>query len=263
MLKRLILALLCVAALPGSVAAQDVIGAKAELERTRQLVAAGALPRTALEQAERASEKAELQARMRDYVRRDIGPAELDGMIAAATRLRELARDELDSVRLRVEAGALPANELAPARESLEAAEKQLELAESRGKLIRQLAEMASAETNLADLVEEELAFSFRGEGGFSDADLLSIDGLFYEFWGRAMPISADGETDVHRAMGLNHIGRVDVAVHPDEEDGQFLITLLESWGIPYIAFRSAVPGQATGPHIHIGLPSERIEPTE
>jgi hypothetical protein len=37
-------------------------------------------------------------------------------------------------------------------------------------------------------------------------------------------------------------------------------MSLLEEWDIPYIAFRSAVPGQATGPHVHIGPPSLRID---
>ena len=61
--------------------------------------------------------------------------------------------------------------------------------------------------------------------------------------------------------MGFDHTGRVDVALHPDDLEGFFLIEVLESWGIPYIAFRSAVPGQATGPHIHIGNPSPRYQP--
>lgn len=255
--------LVCLAAAPWTAAAQDALGAKAELERTRQLVAAGALPRTALEQAERANEKAGLTEKMRDYVRRDVGVNEIGAMLETAARLRDLAREDFNTVRARVEAGATPANELPPARESLDAAEKQLELAEQRAKLVRELADMARAEENYKELEQEDLAFSFRGEGGFSEDDLLAIDALFYEYWGRAMPISADGETDVHRSMGLNHTGRVDVAVHPDEEEGQFLITLLESWGVPYIAFRTAVPGQATGPHIHIGLASERIPPSE
>jgi hypothetical protein len=32
----------------------------------------------------------------------------------------------------------------------------------------------------------------------------------------------------------------------------------LSSQGIPFMAFRRAVPGSATGPHIHIGKPSQR-----
>lgn len=258
-IRFLVLAALAATLLP----AQSSLAARAELERTRQLVAAGALPRTALEEAERASERAVLTERMRDYVRRDVGIDELGDMLEAAARLRDLAKLEFDLVRTRVEAGAAPAQQLEPVRESLAAAEKQLELAQERGKLVRQLAEMASAEERFDELEEEELAFAYVGEGGFTDEDLLAVDGIFYEFWGRAMPISARGDTELHRSMGFDHTGRVDVALHPDDDEGDFLIALLESWGIPFIAFRSAVPGQATGPHIHIGLPSPRLEATE
>jgi len=258
--RRLIFLVICVALAALSGAAQDPLAARAELERTRKLVAAGALPRTALEEAERASQKAELTERMRDFVRRDVGVSELGAMLETAIKLRDLAKLEFDVVRSRVEAGALPTRELEPARESLASAEKQLDLAQERGKLVRQLADMASAEERYSELEEEDLAFSFIGEGGFSDEDLLAVDGIFYEAWGRAMPISANGDTELHRSMGFDHTGRVDVAVHPDEEEGDFLTALLESWGIPFIAFRSAVPGQATGPHVHIGLPSPRLE---
>jgi hypothetical protein len=253
----------CLLVIATALPAQDPIAAAAELERTRQLVAAGALPRAALEEAERASEKARLQQQMRDFVRRDVGMEELGDMLEAAARLRDLAREEFELVRARVEAGAVPAQELEPARESLQSAEKQLALAEQRGKLVRQLAQIASAEERFDELEEEDLAFAFVGEGGFSDEDLLAVDGIFYEFWGQALPISARGDTELHRSMGFDHTGRVDVALHPDDDEGDFLIELLESWGIPFIAFRSAVPGQATGPHIHIGLPSPRLEEAE
>ncbi len=240
--------------------AQDSIAARAELERTRQLVAAGALPRAALEEAERSHEKAQLQQQMRDFVRRDVGVNELGDMLEAAARLRDLVRQEFELVRSRVEAGAVPPNELAPAREALESAEKQYDLAEERGKLVRQLAQIAGAEERFEELEEQELAFSFQGEGGFSEEDMLAIDRIYFEFWNRPLPVSANGATDLHRSMGLDHTGRVDVALHPDDDEGDFLIALLESWGIPFLAFRSAIPGQATGPHIHIGLPSPHLE---
>ena len=262
-MNRLLYLTFCLLAAAAALPAQDALAAAAELERTRQLVAAGALPRIALEEAERASEKARLQELMRDFVRRDVGVDELGAMLETAARLRDLAREEFDSVRARVEAGAVPAQELEPVRESLQSAEKQLDLAEQRGKLVRQLSQMASAEDRFDELEEEDLAFAFVGEGGFSDEDLLAVDGIFYEFWGQALPVSARGDTELHRSMGFDHTGRVDVALHPDDDEGDFLIELLQSWGIPFIAFRSAVPGQATGPHIHIGLPSPRLEEAE
>jgi hypothetical protein len=48
----------------------------------------------------------------------------------------------------------------------------------------------------------------------------------------------------------------MDVAVHPDSAEGHWLLSYLRRAGIPFIAFRSAVAGAATGAHIHIGQPS-------
>ncbi len=135
-------------------------------------------------------------------------------------------------------------------------------MADERGKLVRQNSRKWPApRSRFEELEEQELAFSFQGEGGFSDEDMLAVDRLYFEFWTPAAAGERRRATDLHRSMGLDHTGRVDVALHPDDDEGDFLIALLESWGIPFLAFRSAVPGQATGPHIHIGLPSPRIEP--
>jgi hypothetical protein len=51
----------------------------------------------------------------------------------------------------------------------------------------------------------------------------------------------------------------VDVAIHPDDPEGQWLLTYLLENHIPYFAFRHAVPGKATGAHIHIGPQSTRL----
>jgi hypothetical protein len=51
----------------------------------------------------------------------------------------------------------------------------------------------------------------------------------------------------------------MDVAVHPDSAEGRALIAYLRGNGIPFIAFRSAVPGSATGAHVHIGYPSHKF----
>ncbi len=235
--------------------------ASPELERTRALIKAGALPRSALEKAEREVERTRLQARLRELASKsDLTPDELPEMTRAAARLVELARDGLRVVRTRVNAGALAWKQLQPAADRLESAERQRDLVETRVRLVRQLQAMAGAEERLEQLEEEELAFSYEGAGGVWWEDLDLVMTLYYEEFGRELPISADGDTLLHRSMGFDHTGRVDVALHPDDIEGFFLIEILESWGIPYIAFRSAVPGQATGPHMHIGLPSPRVE---
>jgi len=71
-------------------------------------------------------------------------------------------------------------------------------------------------------------------------------------------PISADGQTTFHSRMGFDHSNAVDIAVGPDSAEGQALMNHLRAMGIPFIAFRRAVPGSATGAHIHVGIPSPR-----
>ena len=58
----------------------------------------------------------------------------------------------------------------------------------------------------------------------------------------------ARGSTAVHRAMGFDHTGRIDVALNPDALEGQWLRKYLDSKDIPYYAFRIAIPGKATAP---------------
>jgi hypothetical protein len=60
--------------------------------------------------------------------------------------------------------------------------------------------------------------------------------------------------------MGLDHRNRVDVALNPETSEGLWLRQLLEKLHIPYLAFRSAVAGAATAPHIHIGTGSSRLK---
>ena len=67
------------------------------------------------------------------------------------------------------------------------------------------------------------------------------------------------GETAVHRALGFDHRGRVDVALFPTRPKASGCATISRSNHIPYFAFRHAVPGKATGAHIHIGPGSTRI----
>ena len=63
----------------------------------------------------------------------------------------------------------------------------------------------------------------------------------------KPLPISAEGETALHRSLGFDHRGRVDVAVNPDQPEGEWLMRYLESKRIPYFAFRAAVPHQGDG----------------
>jgi hypothetical protein len=99
----------------------------------------------------------------------------------------------------------------------------------------------------------------YSGPAGWALADVAKVDGFFRARFSRSLPVSALGQTAVHDRLGFDHRNSVDVAVHPDSAEGQALLAYLRGAGIPFIAFRQAVTGSATGAHIHIGYPSRRL----
>ncbi|HEX8088074.1 MAG TPA: hypothetical protein VF762_04435 [Blastocatellia bacterium] len=99
----------------------------------------------------------------------------------------------------------------------------------------------------------------YNGPSHWALADASKVQSFFLSRFRRSLPISAFGQTEVHNRLGFDHSNSIDVAVHPDNPEGQALMSYLRSAGIPFIAFRQAVPGSATGAHIHIGYPSHRI----
>jgi hypothetical protein len=101
--------------------------------------------------------------------------------------------------------------------------------------------------------------FRYDGRGAWSLNSAAQIESFFLKTFGRRLPVSALGQSDLHNRWGYDHREAMDVGLHPDSVEGQALMAYLQSAGIPFIAFRRAVPGSATGPHIHIGRPSHRI----
>jgi hypothetical protein len=99
----------------------------------------------------------------------------------------------------------------------------------------------------------------YNGVSNFSLAGLGDLQSFFSTRFGRALPTSAVGQSATHNRLGYDHRNAVDVALHPDSAEGQALINYLQGRGIPFLAFRGAIPGVATGPHIHIGSPSHRL----
>ena len=79
--------------------------------------------------------------------------------------------------------------------------------------------------------------------------------------FGRQLPVSSFGQSPVHDRWGYAHHNAMDVGVSPDSAEGRALMEFLRASGIPFTAFRWAIPGTATGPHIHIGRPSHKITP--
>jgi hypothetical protein len=80
--------------------------------------------------------------------------------------------------------------------------------------------------------------------------------------FGRALPVTAYGQTPLHDRMGLDHRDALDIGVHPDSPEGRALMEHLRAAGIPFIAAWGVIPGQTSGAHIHVGQPSPRIAVT-
>lgn len=98
----------------------------------------------------------------------------------------------------------------------------------------------------------------FNGGSPWALMDVSKIEKFFSKTFGRALPISAFGQTPTHDRLRFDHRNAIDVALHPDSKEGQSLLGYLRQAGIPFIAFKHAVAGSATGAHIHIGKPSPR-----
>lgn len=187
---------------------------------------------------------------------KNLSGAESASMVVAAGRRymrRKIAYD-----RAVQEGAQTPPAKLALLRENLEKARHLCDMAESFGRH----SDLAMLEAD----IEMEQRLSFRtglaehhdGSLTFSDADLKQLEKEFQATFGRALPVSARGESAVHRSMGFDHTGRTDVAVSPDTTEGAWLRRYLTAKGVSFYAFRSAVPGKATGAHIHIGPASGR-----
>jgi hypothetical protein len=111
-------------------------------------------------------------------------------------------------------------------------------------------------------LVQTTAYIRYGGARAWSLSDATAIKQFFAGRFGRALPIGAFGQSALHNRWGYDHRNAMDVGVNPGSNEGQALMQYLRANGIPFLAFHFAVPGVATGPHIHIGLPSHRIART-
>ena len=97
------------------------------------------------------------------------------------------------------------------------------------------------------------------GTGKWKLSDAGKVEEFFVTKFKKPLPLSAFGQSDLHTRWGWDHRNGMDVGLHPDSAEGRALIEFLRAESIPFLAFRGAVPGVATGPHIHIGNRSPRI----
>jgi hypothetical protein len=245
----------------------EVARAKAGIDRLRSLVEAGVAPRAQLEKAETQIADAEDAALLRRTLYgTDLTEDQADDMVAAAKRRVDRRQAAYEENKKLVDSGVASLLSLTNFLEDLDFAKKEYDLAQSRSRLTAELTRMAQAEEALdAKLTHEpeaagDFAAHYQGDGVFNMIGFSHIEADFQKEFGKPLPVSAMGETAVHRALGFDHRGRVDVAVHPDQPEGKWLLQYLVDHHIPYYAFKHAVPGKATGAHIHLGPGSTRLK---
>lgn len=243
-----------------------VAAAQAEIARVHALVEKGAAPQAQLIKAEAALADAQDAAILRRTAYgQDLTLDQADEMIAAAGRRLDRRQKALDNAQRLVGAGVAAALSVRPLQEDLDRARQESVLVESRARLTRELADMAQAEESLANKLAQSpsdvaaLGEQYTGDGTFAYATFAKVEVAFEEHFGKPLPVSAVGDTALHRALGFDHHGRVDVALNPDQPEGAWLCEYLRGNHIPFFAFRHPVPGKATGAHIHIGPTSTKL----
>lgn len=248
---------------------QELTAAKAEIARIEKLVEAGAVPPSRLQQAREALAEAGNQ----DVLRRtlygslrmeDLTEELANQMLASAHKLVAGQQSRLEHARALVDQGVAARTSLEPLQEELDNRRKTLAVAEERVKLWGDLTAMARAEQARFASLEAERAAALQSEdaagaGIFSPSKARQLEADFEKVFHRDLPVTARGDTAFHRALGFDHTGRMDVGVNPSSAEGQWLSNWLDHGGIHYIAFSTAVRGQASAPHIHIGPPSSRL----
>ncbi|HYW43905.1 MAG TPA: hypothetical protein VE959_13665 [Bryobacteraceae bacterium] len=265
-----VILLVCAGCVFAQVDDPEVARAKAGMENVRALVEAGAAPRIQLQKAEEQIADAQDAALLRKTAYgQDLTVEQSDAMIAASARRLDRRQKAFDEAQKLVNAGVVSKLYLSTFLEELDSARKEFGLIESRAKLVAELAAMAKAEealdTRLAEQPSEaagapDVAERFDGDADFTPSAFTKVEVAFAEHFGKPLPVSAMGDTAVHRALGFDHRGRVDVAVNPDQPEGVWLRGYLTEHRISYFAFRQAVPGKATGAHIHLGPMSTRLK---
>ncbi len=243
----------------------DLVQARDRLSQVREQANEGLLPASAIRDAQVAVDDASDAAILNDTLYGDLTEQQASAMLSAAERRVGRTQAKLEDGRKLIEEGIAERLRFVDLDAELARRKQALEQAEKRAALVTQVAEMARQEIIEPEHPEHDGKPEEHITGGNipDPKEIKDITLAFEKKFDKPMPISANGSTAVHRAMGFDHTGRVDVAVTPDSAEGVWLRKYLESKDIPYYAFREAIPGKATAAHIHIGPGSTRIHVTD
>jgi hypothetical protein len=175
------------------------------------------------------------------------------------TKSRELFAAGLISRRV-VEAGEA---QLAQEKDKVADVDRRMATADSQ---IADTLLEAEAETKLAKskplpkggMIKTASFIRYNGGAAWTLSDAWKVQRFFLDAFKKPLPIAVFGQGSIHDRWRLDHHNAMDVSLHPDGPEGQALLGFLRANGIPFLAFREAIPGTATGPHIHVGRPSHR-----
>jgi ABC-type Na+ efflux pump permease subunit len=121
---------------------------------------------------------------------------------------------------------------------------------------------LSPAPRAVGGLVRTTAYIRYGGGRAWSLSEASAIKQFFVARFGRPLPIHVFGQSPLHDRWGYDHRNAMDIGLNPDSREGQALVEYLRANGIPFTAFHFAIPGVATGPHIHVWLPSHRITST-
>ena len=249
----------------------ELTKARQDLLRLKDLVVAGAVAPSRLADAIQNVADAEDSQILTLTLYGELTIEQLDqkqaaAMISSAQRRFLRQQDRLARQQKLIDAGVMAKGDAEPAEAELETRRAVVSLAKARSRLLEELIDIAQAEQTVASPESKSEAETggpvierFAGSGLFNDGDLKHLTLEFEKQFSKSLPVSAKGETAVHKALGFDHRGRIDLGVDPDSGEGSWLRKFLALNRIPFIAFRQAIRGQATAPHIHVGTPSPRI----
>ena len=246
-----------------------VIRAQQEMDRIRGLVRQGVLPPLSLAKAQDdLNDALDMSILRYSAYASDLLPEQADQMVTVAERMFLRRQRRAMQTRQLVESGVIARSEAEASSSDVINAKLQLDLAIERARLVKDLAlqkSLAEAETEAESHPEwnGQVYTRYDGNGVFTRADFNKLSGAYFSNFGHAIPVSADGQTAVHTALGFNHTGRVDIALNPDQPEGVWLLRYLQKNRIPYYAFKAAVAHKATGAHIHLGPGSTRLAATK
>ncbi len=194
----------------------------------------------------------------------------LEKLLSLYEREVKKAEDKLVTAKKLYAEGLIAKNQIDA--DELAVVKEKDRVAETRRQIVN--ADTQIAETLVEAKAEEQMAKSprlakggyisttsfirFNGAAGWGLNDAWKVQRFFSDAFKKPLPIAVFGQGAIHDRWHLDHRNAMDVSLNPDGAEGQSLMNFLRTNGIPFSAFRQAIPGTATGPHIHIGRPSHR-----